>query len=314
MNTEGFNIPDLHISLLPEDLQNRWNGFISRTGSGNKVIVANTGLVNSGKSSLFNVLIDPNNIDEKNFRFAVGAARTTSEQSIVPFSEDIDFMDTPGINAGASDSEEHINDDSIALKSVLEADIIVMIHNIKLGPMQKAEFDWLKKISDSMSSEKERKARIMFVCSQIDTRDGDKESYSLTIQETKKMIKNATGCDLNFFEVSVNRYLTGLIKDKQPLIIRSNINKVKYNIIQMAQIYKEKFSKELNYQAEINLCDEIEHTLTNILEQKKFEKDEIELEIKNVYEQRRSYWRVIFEGFVQRLRCLREKKDSLNNI
>jgi len=314
MDSIKINIPESHVNLLPEDLQNRWRGFISRSGSGKKVIVANTGLVNSGKSSLFNVLIAPDNIDEKNNCFAVGAARTTSSQSIVEFSHDIDFMDTPGINAGASDSDEHINDDSIALKSVLEADIIVMIDNINLGPMHKAEYEWLKKISDSMSSELERKSRIMFVCSQIDTRDGDKESYSITIQEIKNMIKEATGCDLNFYEVSVNRYITGLKKDKQPLILRSNVNTVKYGIIQMAQAYKEKYSVELNYQSEYDLCTEIEYSLTAELNKKSAEKNAIESDIRAEFNERRSLWNVIFEGFVQRLEYLREKRNTLNNI
>lgn len=314
MGKNIINIPDSHLNLLSDDLQNRWKGLVSRLGAKKKVIVANTGLVNSGKSSLFNVLIAPDNIDENKNCFAVGAARTTSAQSIVEFSHDIDFMDTPGIDAGASDTEEHINDDSIALKSVLEADVIVMIHNIKLGPMHKAEYDWLKKISDSMSSDLERKSRIMFVCSQIDTRDGDKESYSITINEIKNMIKEATGCELNFFEVSVNRYITGIKKDKQQLILLSNVNKVKYGIIQMAAEYKEKSSKEFNCQTEYDLCNEIEYALSDILNEKSAEKNSIESKIRAEYNEQRNLWSIIFDGFVQRLEYLREKSNTLRNI
>lgn len=59
-----------------------------------KVTITNTGVVSSGKSSLFNALLGIKKDDEN--RFSVGAARTTMSKDIEKYSENIELIDTPG--------------------------------------------------------------------------------------------------------------------------------------------------------------------------------------------------------------------------
>lgn len=142
---------------LPETLMYKWRGISVRWNDDRKIKIANTGLVSSGKSSLFNVLIGA---DADKPRFAIGAARTTSIQDIEDFGEKIVLADTPGIDVNDEDNKT-------ALESMLESDIIMMIHNIKLGALTASEYEWLKSIAERMNTEEERKSRLMFILNAI---------------------------------------------------------------------------------------------------------------------------------------------------
>lgn len=292
---------------LPTDLQQRWNGLEKKTRNNKKIKVANTGLVSSGKSTLFNVLIDPQNVDESHVRFAVGAARTTSIQDVAALTEEIDLADTPGIDV-------NFDDNAVALSSILESDIIVMVHNIKLGALNNSEYTWLQQIAQNMLSEKERKARLIFVCSWIDERDGDKNIYNQTIAETKQMVKDAVGCEIDFFEVSAKRYITGKQKGKEQLVERSNITKIRKCIIQKATVYAKSFARIMEYQVEISLCEETVHKFTMILKDKTEQKEKISKQITSKYARKKEEWHSIFNSFKQRLARVREKKRIWENM
>ena len=109
--------------------------------------IANTGMVSSGKSSLYNILTG--NTEKE--QFPTGAARTTTSADSYHH-EGIEYIDTPGIDV-------RDEDDSIAFDTIVRSDIILMVHNIKTGPLIKNEVDWLKRISDSMPNDEMRKNR-----------------------------------------------------------------------------------------------------------------------------------------------------------
>ena len=92
------------------------NSLRNKLETSDRIKIVNTGLVSSGKSTLFNILID--RIEDE--RFKTGAARETVKSDSECIEEGIYLIDTPGINV----REE---DDDLAYKSILESDIIVMI-------------------------------------------------------------------------------------------------------------------------------------------------------------------------------------------
>lgn len=103
------------------DYAERCKGILKRSQE-KEVRIVNTGMVSSGKSSLFNTLTG-NDVEEY---FKTGAARTTKETDCFSCNN-ISYIDTPGIDV-------RDDDDNLAYQTVMEADIIMMIHNIRTGP------------------------------------------------------------------------------------------------------------------------------------------------------------------------------------
>lgn len=94
--------------------------------------VSNVGLLNAGKSTLFNALCgDPS-------YFATSDARcTTAEQTI-----ELDgyvLVDTPGLDANKLD-------DDTAAQITNNADMLLFIHNIKAGELDRQEADFLERL------------------------------------------------------------------------------------------------------------------------------------------------------------------------
>jgi predicted GTPase len=104
------------------DYAQRCRGILERRAD-KTVRIVNTGMVSSGKSSLFNTLI--NSTDEY---FPTGAARTTTRADFFDCNN-ISYIDTPGIDVRSED-------DALAFSTIMEADIIIMVHNIRTGPLE----------------------------------------------------------------------------------------------------------------------------------------------------------------------------------
>ncbi len=270
--------------------------------SDNNIKIVNTGLVSSGKSSLFNVLIDK--IDEE--RFKTGAARTTVSQDSELISENIYLIDTPGIDVRKED-------DDIAFNSTFESDIILMIHNIKTGMPNRQEMDWLKKICSNMNNTDEIKMRLIFICSWIDERDTS-EDYETTIQNTKEMVFEAAGTEIDFFEVSVKRYITGIKKNNNILIDKSNIKNFKKYLLEKAVKYKKENIMEQNIKRSIN---EFYFSCRNLIFGEKRKKqaamDRIEKKYKKEYESKVQNWEKILEVLKEKYQNILSLIQERNN-
>ena len=230
------------------------------------VKIVNTGLVSSGKSSLFNILID--RID--NERFKTGAARTTVAQDYEDMGNGIYLIDTPGIDV-------RDEDDEVAFKSLLEADIVVMIHNIKTGMPNRQEIEWLKRICDAINNREELKKRLVFVCSWIDERDTD-DDYGNVISNTKEMVNETAGVEVDFFEVSAKRYISGYNKKNSKLMELSNITTLKQALVKKAKDYRD-IAEQTAMRTMLDLCAENRKLL--VKEKKKKEK-ELENKVKKI--------------------------------
>ena len=119
-----------------EEYAKRCRALIERQKN-DKVRIVNTGMVSSGKSSLYNALIDSGGE-----YFPTGAARTTTRADYFDCGP-ISYVDTPGIDVRSED-------DALAFDTIMEADRILMVHNIRTGPLNRSEAAWLERIARGM--------------------------------------------------------------------------------------------------------------------------------------------------------------------
>lgn len=267
-----------------------------------KIKVANTGLVSSGKSSLFNALVDK--YDQE--RFPTGAARTTLNEDEEVLVDNIYLIDTPGIDVRS-------NDDKVAFKSILNSDIIMIIHNIKMGEPTKNEIEWIKKISNEMYSDEEKRDRLIFVCSWIDERDKS-ETYDVTINKTKQMVFDAVGSNIDFIEVSTKRYISGKNKDKENMIEKSGIPKLRQLCIAKANAYNLKYSNSRDKKYISNLCNDTIFRLKEKSDEKCETVKQIENRVNKSYSFKQSSWENILKQFENKKEKIRNLERELSRI
>lgn len=231
------------------ELAQRWRGMEKKIAAEGAVTIANTGLVNSGKSSLFNALLDRGAGKE---RFPVGAVRTTKRGDREHLLDWLDILDTPGIDA----TDE---DDDAAYQTLMEADLIVATHNIKLGMLNKSEYEWLSHLSSKMGAEEVRR-RIIFVCTWIDERERDAAAYQSALQETERQVTQALGTAVPFWKVSAKRYVTAKQKGNAKLETASNIPQLKAFLMERAGKLRETAQEERRRQLQ-SLCQETRQAL-----------------------------------------------------
>lgn len=105
-----------------------------------RVYIVNAGTTNNGKSSTFNSLLMLEGKCEPGQNvFKVQDVRTTVENQEVEYRKGVYLLDTPGLEATASDEE-------IAEKGYQNASLIVFVHAIKKGELHENELKWIKKI------------------------------------------------------------------------------------------------------------------------------------------------------------------------
>jgi len=277
----------------------KYKGIINRKD--NKTVrVVNTGMVSSGKSSLFNVLTDSTETEY----FPTGAARTTTLSKFYNYNN-IEFIDTPGIDVKTED-------DDLAFNTVMESDIIMMIHNIKLGPLNRSEVEWLTKIIESMKDTQMIKSKLIFVCTWKDTRERE-DNYTNIINHVKEQVYNITNAEISFFDVSVKKYLSGILKHKNFLIESSGILTLRKYLENHVKSYlniKQNYDKSELY--------EIIRTIEKELLKQKNENNKVKYEIakriKDKYDSKIKSWEEIFNYFSNQRSQLNDLEDELKSI
>lgn len=262
------------------------------------VRIVNTGMVSSGKSSLYNALINRN--DEF---FPTGAARTTTKADYFDYN-DISYIDTPGIDV-------RNEDDALAFSTLLESDIIMMIHNVRTGPLNKSEAEWLSNITQHMTGIEMCKARIIFVISWKDTREKE-DGYTTLIQNIKNQVFEIVGTEIPVFEVSVKKYQQGVQKGKNVLINNSGILELKTYLEKYAQTYLEQ-KKKLNNEEYQMIIKDVKGKLLNLSTEKKKEIEEIYARVRKDAKVRQGAWSQVYNYFGSLRKRFDNLKDELNN-
>ena len=271
-----------------------------RNLNGTTVKLVNTGMVSSGKSSLYNLLTD-NAVTE---RFPTGAARTTTIADAYSF-KNMEYIDTPGIDVRDADDE-------IAFRTVMEADIILMVHNIKTGPLSRSESDWLARIANGMSGPGMCKNRIIFVCTWKDTRERE-QGYEDILEEVKKMVFSAVGTEIPFFDVSIKKYYDGIAKGKELLCEKSGITELKAFVENHAARYAE-VKKEYAKNAFEQIASEVRLTLEQARGERMRMMEKRRTETQQKFRSQRMNWKGVFDYFKNRRGTLDNLKQELNSI
>ena len=105
-----------------------------------KVNIINAGVMNHGKSSLFNSLLDKIVFPEEDIR-------TTVKTQVELWTDNVYLIDTPGLSA-------ELMDDAVAYEAYRRANVILFVHRVDTGELHKNGIDGLNKIKSLFPDEK----------------------------------------------------------------------------------------------------------------------------------------------------------------
>ncbi|MGP1408458.1 GTPase [Selenomonas sp.] len=209
---------------------------------GKKIFIVNAGRMNHGKSSLFNSLLNKP-------IFAVDDIRTTMTRQDADFSQDVVMVDTPGLDADSSD-------DKVAFDAYRRANLIVFVHTVKTGAVERDDIDSLNRMAKEAVSPEYFWRHFVLVFSNIDEYDADdaEDSKKMRIIEEESLRNIKSGCgehDFPIFRVSNTYFQDGNEANSEQLIAMSGIRELKEYILahldawrqEQTQLMEQRFSQ-----------------------------------------------------------------------
>jgi len=157
-----------------------------------------------------------------------------------------------------------------------------------------------------------RKHRIIFICTWRDTREKD-EGYEDILKEVKRMVFDAVGVEIHFFDVSIKKYLDGINKGKEALCEKSGISALKAFVEDYAKQYvemKNKFALEVLEQVAGEVRSSLEHSRK--VGKKTLKKKTADT--RRIFSSRRGSWKGVYDFFKSRRETLANLKQELKNI
>ena len=174
-----------------------------------KVNIINAGVMNHGKSSLFNSLLDKNVFPEEDIR-------TTVKTQVELWTDNVYLIDTPGLSA-------ELTDDAVAYEAYRRANVILFVHRVDTGELHKNGIDGLNKIKSLFPDEK---FFINHLCLVLTATDEQSARPKLDTIRDKALadIKNFCGLSgFKIFFVSNALYRQGVEEHEDLYIIESGI-------------------------------------------------------------------------------------------
>lgn len=286
--------------LAGQELVQRWKGMEKKLAQRDTVVIANTGLVNSGKSSLFNALLDSFETE----RFPVGAIRTTKQGDRERLTENVDIVDTPGIDAADEDDET-------AFAALMEADLIVVTHNIKTGMLNRSEQEWVARLANVLSPDDIRR-RVIFACTWIDARERQ-EGYQAVVAETRRQVVETLGTEIHFWNLSAKRYVTACQKSNEKLALASGIPAFRDFLLQQAEEVRK--DTAARHRRELSaLCEATEKLLKQQRKQVNVRRRKKAGQMEKQYQPALDAWEAILSSFVSQRDAVRAKLDKLSEV
>ena len=173
-----------------------------------RFVVANTGLLKAGKSTLFNALVG------KVEHFPTGAARKTVQSQTVEV-DGMLLVDTPGIDAPQEDVER-------AQTALRSADLVVFVHNVACGSYDATEIEQLRMLRGFFPDEQSFRTRVQPVFTLCD-KYNDAE-IDCVVNDSRSQIEKTLGIKLpNPLRVAAERCIKGRAEGKNLLVQRSGI-------------------------------------------------------------------------------------------
>lgn len=174
-----------------------------------KVNIINAGVMNHGKSSLFNSLLNKNVFPEED-------VRTTVTTQVEPWGNDVFLIDTPGLSA-------EIEDDKVAYEAYRRANVILFVHRVDTGELHKNGLDGLNQIKKLFPNDNFFAEHMCLVLTSIDEQNASK-NLSTIIGKIRADIQNYCGLSgFKVFCVSNPRYRKGMAENKTTLVEKSGI-------------------------------------------------------------------------------------------
>lgn len=195
-----------------EDLGRRRQELLQDAG---KIHIVNAGRMNHGKSSLFNALLD-------NDVFAVEDVRTTVADQEAPWGDDVVVIDTPGLEAEASD-------DAAAFAAYARANLTVFVHTVRTGAVERDEVENIRRMAEAAPSPEYFWNHFVLVFTNLDEYDAaeadDQQKVAEIEAESLRHIKEGCGREgFPVFKVSNTRYQKGKAEHKDKLVAMSGID------------------------------------------------------------------------------------------
>ena len=165
-----------------------------------KINIINAGVMNHGKSSLFNSLLDKNVFPEEDIR-------TTVKTQAELWTDNVYLIDTPGLSA-------EITDDAVAYEAYRRANVILFVHRVDTGELHKNGLDGLNKIKSLFPDKKFFVNHLCLVLTAIDDQSA-RENLDTIRDKALADIKKFCGLSgFKVFFVSNTRYRKGLAERK----------------------------------------------------------------------------------------------------
>ena len=178
------------------------------------VNIINAGIMNHGKSSLLNSLIDAE-------IFEVQDIRQTVENKTECWFDDVYLTDTPGLAA------EEI-DDAAAYAAYRRANFILFVHKTEVGELHKNEIDAINKIKSFFNDDNFFWQHFSLVLTSLDAYAKDTASLDAIREKSlTDILTNCGGAGFPVFIVSNTRYQKGVAENKPKLVELSGIPKLK---------------------------------------------------------------------------------------
>ena len=178
-----------------------------------RINIINAGVMNHGKSSLFNSLLDKNVFPEEDIR-------TTVEIQSELWRDNVWLIDTPGLSA-------EIVDDAVAYEAYRRANVILFVHRVDTGELHREGLEGLNKIKSLFADEKYFTDHLYLVLTSIDEQSA-RENLNVIRGKIRADIQNF--CGLNGFKifcVSNTRYKQGKEENEEFFIEESGIPKLR---------------------------------------------------------------------------------------
>ena len=257
------------------------------------VNIINAGIMNHGKSSLLNSILDREEFETQD-------VRTTTENKIVQWFNNVYLIDTPGLSADKSDDAE-------AFEGYRRANMILFVHTTEVGELRKNELDAINQMKKLFESEEFFWQHFCLVLTFLEAVSED--AVKIIYEKTVSDIKNHCGGE-NFktFKVSNSRYKKGREKNNQGLIDMSGILELKYFL-------KDNVTKWLGENKKIRL-QRIQLEKKDLIEQLDFEHEIIEKkrDFLNRVEEVLSMRRADNQKLEEEKSQLRQLKNTLSNL
>lgn len=243
--------------------------------------IINAGIMNHGKSSLFNSLMNQEIFEAQD-------VRTTKVNKSMNWRTNVYLIDTPGLAAEESD-------DVVAYDAYRRANMIIFVHNIKVGELHDKELAAINQIKKLFNNDK---FFCQHFCLVLTFKESDSEENVAAIQ--KKTLRDIQKhCDISefpTFTVSNSRYKKGFNENKRNLVNKSGIPELRNYLI--SRFYD--WNNENEYFRAMRIANAKEEFIHNLEQERENLQHNINSKIHNIESRQQNFLYKVEAALTQR--------------